>query len=121
MAKILIIDDSNLSRRLLRKILEDSNHTVLEAADGLSAIEIFMMERPDITFLDLTMPDLNGMDVLKQILEINKDAKVIIATADIQKLTKEKAEEIGAAAVINKPFIAELVNEAIQKVSSEAL
>jgi len=113
MAKILIIDDSSLSRRLLKKILEELNHEVVEATDGLSGIELYSIENPECVFLDLTMPGMYGMDVLKNILDINKDAKVIVASADIQKTTRELTEETGAAAFINKPFDAEEIKQTL--------
>lgn len=116
MAKILIIDDSSLSRRLLKKILEELNHQVVEATDGLSGIELFTIENPDCVFLDLTMPGMYGLDVLKNILNINPDAKVIVASADIQKTTKELTEETGATAFINKPFDAEEIIHVMENI-----
>lgn len=116
MAKILIIDDSALSRRLLKNILENLNHQVIEAADGLSGIEIFSIEDPDCVFLDLTMPGMYGIDVLKSILDINKDSKIIIASADIQKTTKELSEITGAKAFINKPFDAEEIKHTLEEI-----
>ncbi|MCX7875375.1 MAG: response regulator [Melioribacteraceae bacterium] len=116
MAKILIIDDSALSRRLLKKILDELNHQVIEATDGLSGIELYSIENPDCVFLDLTMPGMYGIDVLKNILDINNQAKIIIASADIQKTTKELSEISGAKAFINKPFDALEIKETLDKI-----
>jgi two-component system chemotaxis response regulator CheY len=115
MAKILITDDSLLSRKMLRKILDDADYQVIEAKDGYSALEIFTIEKPDIVMLDLTMPGINGFEVLKQLKSINPAAKVIIASADVQTMTKDFAFSHGADGYVNKPFITEEIVELVQK------
>lgn len=102
--KILIVDDSALSRRILTKILSREGREIIEANNGLSAIEIFSLEKPDLVFLDLNMPDIPGLEVLKNIRDINPEAKIIVATADLQEITKNIVLENGAIAIINKPF-----------------
>lgn len=113
--KILIVDDSALSRRILNKILAAENRQIIEAENGLSAIEKFTIEKPDVVFLDLNMPDIPGIEVLKSIKEIEPNAKVIIATADLQEMTKKLVMDLGAYCVINKPFdeneIVRVINE----------
>lgn len=83
-------------------MMEDNE--IIEANNGLSAIEIFSIEKPEIVFLDLNMPDINGIEVLKNFKEISPDSKIIVATADLQESTKKIVMENGAIAVINKPF-----------------
>lgn len=102
--KILIVDDSSLSRRILTKIISREGREIIEANNGLAAIELFSIEKPDLVFLDLNMPDLPGLEVLKNIKEINPEAKIVVATADLQEITKKLALESGAFAIINKPF-----------------
>lgn len=102
--KVLIIDDSSLARRLLRKILEKENCEIIEAGSGIEGIEKYYLEKPDIVFLDLTMEGMYGLDVLEKIKEIDSSAKVVIASADIQKQTRDLALEKGAFAFINKPY-----------------
>ncbi|HEX2977049.1 MAG TPA: response regulator [Bacteroidales bacterium] len=114
MAKILIIDDSSLSRRLLRRILEDASHEVVEASDGFSALEIFALEKPELVMLDLTMPGISGFEVLKQLKSSAPAIKVIVASADVQLLTREQAINEGADAFINKPFVQEEIVELVQ-------
>lgn len=121
MAKILIIDDSMLSRRMLRKILEEASYEVIEAVDGYSALEIFSLENPDLVMLDLTMPGINGFEVLKQLKEIRPSAKVVVASADVQTMTKELVFSHGADGFINKPFVAEEVTDLIKKLLDYAL
>ena len=81
MSKILIVDDSALSRRMMRTILEDGGHTVVEAGDGLSGIERFSIDRPDLCLLDLTMPEMTGFDVLDKLLKVDPEAKVVVVSA----------------------------------------
>lgn len=114
--KILLIDDSSLARRLLRKILEKENHEIIEAGSGMEGLEKFYLEKPDIVFLDLTMEGIYGLDVLEKIKEIDPFAKVIVASADIQKQTKELAFEKGAFAFINKPFNEIEILEILKKI-----
>jgi two-component system chemotaxis response regulator CheY len=118
MIKILVIDDSSLSRRLMRKILEEASYEVIEAGDGFAALEIFSLENPQLVMLDLTMPGINGFEVLKQLKSINPNVKVVVASADVQSLTKDLAFREGADGFINKPFIAEEILELIQNLIS---
>jgi CheY-like chemotaxis protein len=118
MAKILIIDDSLLSRRMLRKILEEKNHQVIEASDGYSALEIYSLENPHLVMLDLTMPGMNGFEVLKKLKAINSNAKVVVATADIQNQTRKQAIEDGADGFITKPYISQEILDLVNNLTS---
>src|ERR1043165_8140095 len=109
MAKILIVDDSGLSRRTLRKILEPAGHEIVEAAEGILAIERYFLDRPDLVLLDLNMTGMYGIDVLNKLREMDPEARVIVASADIQRSTQEMAQSGGAAAFITKPFTSEQV------------
>jgi two-component system chemotaxis response regulator CheY len=113
MAKILVVDDSGMSRRSLRKILETAGHQVIEAQDGIAALELFFIDKPDIVLLDLTMGGLYGVDVLKKMLEMNPGARVIVASADIQSSTRVMVQDAGALAFINKPFAVDQVLNAV--------
>jgi two-component system, chemotaxis family, chemotaxis protein CheY len=118
--KILIVDDSAMSRRMLRKILESAGHEVVEAQEGAAGLEAFFLEKPDLVFLDLTMKDMYGLDVLLKIREMDPAARVIIASADIQDQTRDLVEEAGADAFVNKPLSPEKVLEAFQSVIDNA-
>ncbi len=118
MAKILIVDDSNLSRRILRTILISEGHHIIEATDGLVGIETYVMEQPDLVLLDMAMPGLPGDEVLEKILEGNPAARIIIATADLQEITKTKVLEAGAMGFVNKPFNRTKVLEVVNQVLS---
>ncbi|MFH1000490.1 MAG: response regulator [Bacteroidota bacterium] len=111
MKKILIIDDSNFSRKILRKILEKLNYQVTEASDGMTALESFTMQQPDAVLLDLNMTGMKGLDVLSKLIEINPNAKIVIASADIQESTQQMAMDIGASGYIFKPFTEDKISE----------
>ena len=102
--KILIVDDSALTRRSLRQILETAGCEVVEAEDGLSALERYYLERPDVVFLDLVMRGMYGLEVLAKLRELNAEARIVVVSADIQSSSHELAEQAGAKAFINKPF-----------------
>jgi two-component system chemotaxis response regulator CheY len=103
-AKVLIVDDSSLTRRNLRQILETAGCAVVEAENGLDALERYFLEKPDVVMLDLVMRGMYGLDVLHKIRELDPRARVIVVSADIQTSSQDLAGEAGAAAFINKPF-----------------
>jgi two-component system chemotaxis response regulator CheY len=103
-ARILIVDDSALSRRTLRQILESAGYDVAEAEDGLSALERYFIEKPDVVLLDLVMKGMYGLDVLTKLRELDGNAKVVIVSADIQTSSHDLVEAAGARAFVNKPF-----------------
>jgi two-component system chemotaxis response regulator CheY len=116
MAKILIVDDSGLSRRTLCKILESAGHEVIEATEGIIALERYFLDKPDLVFLDLTMTGMYGIDVLNKLREMDTEARVIIGSADIQSSTREMVQASGARAFINKPFMSEQVLKVVNQV-----
>ena len=107
MANILVIDDSALSRRILRRILEAAGHQVREADDGMAALEQYMLDQPDLVLLDMTMRGMHGLDVLNKLRELDPQARVIVATADIQRSTRELVDAAGGSGFVSKPFEAE--------------
>ena len=102
--KVLIVDDSALARRSLRQILETAGCEVIEAEDGLSALEQYYLQRPDVVLLDLVMRGMYGLDVLQKLRELDADARIVVVTADVQSSSHDLAEQAGAKAFINKPF-----------------
>src|SRR5437868_15063972 len=103
-SKILIVDDSSMSRRIVRGILESGGHEVSEAADGMAALERYSLEKPDLVLLDMVMGGMYGIEVLQKLREIDSHARVIVATADIQHSTREMAEQAGSRGFLTKPF-----------------
>jgi two-component system chemotaxis response regulator CheY len=102
-AKVLLVDDSGLARRSTRRVLEDAGYTVVEAEDGLSALEQFAMEKPDVVLLDLVMKGMYGLDVLAKLREMDPAAKVIVVSADVQTSSHDLVQAAGAVGFINKP------------------
>jgi two-component system chemotaxis response regulator CheY len=101
--KILIVDDSNLARRTTRKILEDAGHQVIEAPDGLAALERYYLEKPNLVLLDVTMREMDGIEVLKRLRELDSGVIAIFVTADVQTSTREMAHDGGAVGFVVKP------------------
>jgi two-component system chemotaxis response regulator CheY len=112
-AKVMVVDDSAMSRRTLRRILEAAGHGVVEAEDGMAALELYFIEKPDLVLLDLVMKGMYGLDVLAKLREMDPGARVVVASADIQTSTRALVEEAGARDFINKPFSAENVLRAV--------
>ncbi len=105
MKSILVVDDSRVSRKILINMLEHSGYTVAgEAIDGKDGVEQYKKLRPDVVTMDITMPQMNGMESLKLIKEFDPEAKVIIITAAGQLEKRELAKEYGAAGFVTKPY-----------------
>ena len=117
--KILIVDDSALSRRTLRRILETAEYEVVEAGDGMAALELYFLEKPGLVLLDLVMKGMYGLDVLVKLREMDQQARVIVASADIQSSTRKMVDEAGALGFINKPFISEQVLATVEAALKE--
>jgi two-component system chemotaxis response regulator CheY len=113
MAKLLIVDDSSLSRRISRRILEDAGHAVAEAPDGLTALERYAVDRPDVVLLDVTMAEMNGLEVLGQLRAMDPTARVVMATADVQTSTKTLSAAAGAVGFVLKPLTPATVLRAV--------
>ncbi|MCI5958924.1 MAG: response regulator [Lachnospiraceae bacterium] len=118
MAKVLIVDDSRTSRKILRGILEESGHEVIdEAVDGQDGVKKFQSLKPDIVTMDITMPVLDGMEALKMIKALNPDTKVIMVTAAGQKGKIIDCIKLGANEFLTKPFDKEEIISVINKLS----
>lgn len=104
----LIVDDSKMARRMtaksLKEVLNDDKAEIIEAENGKTAVELYKSTSPKICLMDLTMPELDGFTATQQICQYDKDAKVIIVSADIQEKSIEKARENGALGFIKKPI-----------------
>lgn len=120
-AKILVIDDEKLLRWSLQQNLSKEGYTVITAEKGMEGLTLFKEDSPDITLLDIHLPDVSGITVLQGIKEVHKDALVIMITAfgDIQ--TAVKTIKLGAYDFVEKPFNIDklkiLVAKALETVS----
>ncbi|HEV8542855.1 MAG TPA: response regulator [Verrucomicrobiae bacterium] len=117
-AKILVVDDSGLARRLTRQFIEELGHSVEEAADGAQALERYVLNRHDLVVLDMVMHGMYGLEVLTKLRELNPALSVVVVTADIQKTTREQVKAAGAAAIIHKPLKREELSAVINTVLS---
>ena len=111
----LIVDDAAVMRMRLKDILEPRFQILGEAGDGEEALEMFEKHKPDFVTLDITMPKLDGIQVLKSLLANHSDAKVVIVSAVGQKKLVFEALSMGAKDFIVKPFDPDRVQVAINR------
>jgi two-component system, chemotaxis family, chemotaxis protein CheY len=104
--KILIVDDSRVARTMLTSYINKiaGFAVVAQAVNGNEAIEQFEKSRPDIVFMDIVLPGMDGITAMKKILEINAEAKVIVLSAMDDDMTVKKAFLAGAKAFLPKPY-----------------
>ncbi|NME95818.1 response regulator [Clostridium cochlearium] len=111
--KILIVDDSSFSKivtsKLIKNFLKDVE--VILASDGAEGFKKYKEVKPDYTFVDLLMPNINGKELIKLIKEYDKDSKIFVISADVQKSVREEVEAYGIMKFINKPFNEEKAKE----------
>jgi two-component system chemotaxis response regulator CheY len=116
MAKILIVDDALFMRHRAGQLLREKGHNVVEAENGEVAVTKYQAEQPDIVLLDITMPEKDGIQTLKEILAFDKKAKVVMLTAVSQKAMMMEAVKAGAKDYILKPFDPEKVLAVVEKI-----
>ena len=105
MAKILIADDSTVSRTVLKGILIEAGHEVVgEAPDGTAAVALYAKLKPDLVTLDITMPQKSGLDALREIIGIDPQARIVMVSALGQHSTMLNALKNGARDYVLKPF-----------------
>lgn len=114
--KVLIVDDSLIIREAIHKHLKQFNIEVVGTAeDGKIALELFKETDPDVVTLDITMPELDGLTVLEEMLKIKSDVKVMVVTALSDKATGLKAIKLGAKSFLPKPFTPDKIRESFQR------
>jgi two-component system, chemotaxis family, chemotaxis protein CheY len=119
-ARILVVDDSGLARRRARNILEGAGFEVLEAEDGIAALESYFVAKPDVVLLDLVMTGMCGLDVLSKLRELDPTAKVIVVSADVQTSSHDMVADAGASGFVVKPFEADEIVAKVNSTLSEA-
>lgn len=115
MATILIADDAAFMRMKIAALIRALGHTVVEASDGLEAVARYREQRPDAVLLDITMPNMDGLEALKEIMSGDPTARVAMVTAMGQKQVVMEAIKTGAKDFVVKPFNAELIETALQR------
>ncbi len=120
MLKILIVDDEPEITELLKNFFERKNYNVLQANNGKIAMEMVKEHRPHLVFLDIRMPVMDGMSVLRNIRQIDTSIKVIMVTAIEDEKTVQEAKSLGAVDYIRKPFKLDyLERDVIEKVNAQ--
>ena len=113
----MLVDDLKFIKLIERKVLEESGHQIVaDASNGIEAIRLYQENKPDIVLMDITMPELNGLEALKKILELDALAKVIICSALTHEKMLYQAVKSGAKEYIFKPFTTERLISTINKV-----
>jgi two-component system chemotaxis response regulator CheY len=115
MKKILVVDDSEFMRQVLKNILKE-DYEIIETGDGNEAVEQFKVEKPDLVLLDIIMPKKDGVAVLGSLKKIDSNANVIMITAVGQESIIKDCQNLGSKGYIVKPFDEKQVLDTVKKV-----
>ncbi|MCM3130995.1 MULTISPECIES: response regulator [unclassified Paenibacillus] len=117
MAKVLVTDDAVFMRMIVKEILIKGGHEVIaEASNGVEAVAQYHLHKPDIVTMDITMPEMDGIQAVKEIKKSFPEAKIIMCSAMGQQAMVIKAIQSGANDFVVKPFQADRVLESVDKV-----
>jgi two-component system chemotaxis response regulator CheY len=117
MKRVLVVDDAAFMRTSIKLILERNGYVVVgEAENGASGVKKYKELKPDIVTMDITMPDMMGLEALKEIRSFDPDAKVIMVSAMGQEMMVKEAIINGAKSFVVKPFTEEHIIYAIKKI-----
>lgn len=112
--KLMIVDDSNIMRRRIERSQQfDEIELIGTAGNGLEAIELFKKADPDVVTMDLTMPQMDGIECISKLVELKPAIRILVISALADKATAVEAMEKGANGFLNKPFTDRQLNEAI--------
>lgn len=119
--KLLIVDDEEGIVEMVKRIYSRKGFITFGATDGVAAVEIFRKERPEINFIDVHMPfsPIDGIETLKRIKEIDKDANCVMVTRIYDKDSVEKAKAFGALHYITKPFEMEDLDKCVEEIKNK--
>jgi two-component system chemotaxis response regulator CheY len=114
MSSIMVVDDSKFMRKVIKGKVQKLGHSVAcEAADGREAVEHYKRYRPDVVMMDITMPKMNGISALREILAFDPKAKIILCSAIHSQSLVIQGIRDGALDFVEKPVLAENLKEAI--------
>lgn len=116
MARVLVVDDSAFMRMRNVALLKELGHETMEAGDGNQAVETYKQSKPDAVLMDITMPGMDGLEALREILTFDPSAKVAMVTAMGQQGIVMEAIKAGARDFVVKPFDPDRVTAALKKV-----
>jgi len=115
MAKILVTDDAAFMRMMLKNMLAEAGHEVIEAGNGLEAIEQYEMHKPDAVTMDITMPEMEGIEAVRELIKRDPNARIVMCSAMGQQTMVVDAIQAGAKGFIVKPFQKDKVIAEISK------
>jgi two-component system, response regulator, stage 0 sporulation protein F len=113
--KLLIVDDQFGIRILLSEVFQKAGYETYQAANGIQALEIVKEQNPDLVLLDMKIPGMDGLEILKRMKTINKDIRVIIMTAYGELDMIQEAKELGAITHFAKPFDIDEIRDVVKQ------
>lgn len=120
MYKLMIVDDSNIIRNRIQRAYDNRQFMlVATAVNGADAVEKFKMHRPDVITMDLTMPQMDGLDCIKKIIAIDENVRILVVSALSDKATGIRALALGAGGFLCKPFSEEELVEALEEMMND--
>ena len=115
--KLLIVDDSLLMRKAVERSLAEKAFTVVGSApDGVEALRIFSETLPDLVTLDISMPKMDGLSCLKEMLKVKPDAKILMVSSQTDNATADEIMKLGAAGIVGKPFTSAQMIEKVNEI-----
>ncbi|MBO2519399.1 MULTISPECIES: response regulator [Limnochorda] len=118
--RVLVVDDTAFMRMTLRNVLERNGYEVVgEAATGVEAVELYQSLKPDLVTMDITMPEMDGITAIREIMKMDPQARIIVCSALGQKNMVIEALTAGAKDYLVKPFQPERVLEALEKLQAQ--
>lgn len=119
MSKILIVDDAIFMRKVIKELLEENDYTdIIEAEDGVEAVEMYKEHNPDLVIMDITMPALDGIGTVKEIKKFDKNASILMCSAMGQESIVQESLVQGAKEFVVKPFKPERLMKSVKKLLS---
>ena len=115
MVTVLVADDSDFMRGRCISLLEELGHETVQAADGLQAVQRYKLLRPNVVLMDITMPNVDGLTALRQIMAIDPSARVAMVTAVDQQGVVMEALKAGAKAIVIKPYKPDKIKATVEK------
>ena len=116
MKKVLIVDDSAFTRNIHKQIITGEGYETMEAASGGEAVQVFACEKPDLALVDLLMPDMDGLEAARKMLEIDPGARIVVCSTDKQKVRQEEAREAGVLEFLTKPVDPEKLAASLDRI-----
>lgn len=120
MYKLMIVDDSNIIRNRIQRAYNGNKFSlVATASNGIDAVEKFKIYRPDIVTMDITMPQMEGLECIERIVDIDSSVRILVVSALSDKATGIKALSLGAGGFLCKPFSDDELIEALDEIMTD--